>query len=166
MVPGLLADLDLPAGAENWWIYFAGGLATLLVFLLGMRLLRSEPRPAPAGELPAEPDSDPFVEGSRDERRLAMRRKGSSITVHITDFDLKGRPAEGWVLDRSVGGIGLWSPKPVGVGTLLKVRPEHAPAMTPWVDVEVRSCQPLEGGWHINAAFVKTPPYSVLLLFG
>ena len=34
------------------------------------------------------------------------------------------------------------------------------------VEIEVCSCVPHDGGWQLNCAFVKTPPYSVLLLFG
>jgi hypothetical protein len=69
-------------------------------------------------------------------------------------------------MDRSVSGLGLWSERKVAAGTQLKVRPENGPDTTPWVEVEVCSCKPYEGGWQLGCAFVKTPPYSVLLLFG
>ena len=44
--------------------------------------------------------------------------------------------------------------------------PAHAPPMTPWTEVEVRSCRQKKDGYEVGCQFVKTPPWSILLLFG
>ena len=164
----VFADLDWLPGNELWWIAGMGLVATMLAFLLGTRLLGRQPvdTPQPEERPAPEPGPDPFTVGATGERRQAFRRKGSSITVKISDVGPNAVAFPGWVMDRSVGGVGLWSEKKVAEGTPLRVRPDHAPAMTPWVEVEVRTCKEHEGGWHLNCAFVKTPPYTVLLLFG
>ena len=38
--------------------------------------------------------------------------------------------------------------------------------MTPWVDVEVRMCRALKDGYELGCQFVKTPNWSILLMFG
>ena len=161
----LLSNLDWLPGNDLWWIIAAGLLATMLAFLVGVRVFTA-PRQKPAAkDVPQEPH-DPFAVGGRTERRGANRRKGSSIGVLITDADRKGPEREGWVLDRSLGGLGLFSDNEVAPGTQLRVQPENAPPMMPWVEVEVKECKPYETGYQLNCAFVKPPPYAVLLLFG
>lgn len=149
-----------------WWIVAAGLLATTLVFLVGVRLLTTPGLGAGASAEPSELEHDPFAVGSTTERRNAFRRKGSSITVLVAEQHHPQPTQEAWVLDRSVGGVGLFLERPKSVGTQLRIRPENAPPMTPFIDVEVKSCNPYEDGWHLNCAFVKSPPYSILLLFG
>ncbi len=80
--------------------------------------------------------------------------------------DKKKQPERGWVLDRSMGGIGIQSAKQIEPGTLLAVLPVNAPEMTPWVDIEVRTCRENSGGYELGCQFIRTPNWSVLLMFG
>ena len=52
------------------------------------------------------------------------------------------------------------------LGARLAILPVHAPEMTPWVEIEITICQHTSQGWEVGCRFVKTPPYSVLLMFG
>jgi hypothetical protein len=57
----------------------------------------------------------------------------------------------------------------VEVGAVLSIRPVHAENMVPWVDVEVRSCKvslEIPGSFEVGCQYVKSPPYSIQLLFG
>ncbi len=160
-----LPDLALPSGWEVWGVAVAGLFVAGLSFVVGRRLLVRAPAPAVEAP-PAGPALDPFEVGSHSEKRAALRRKGSSVEVHFSDEKLARAPCFAWVTDRSLGGLGLCAEVEVPVGTVLKVRPRSAPSGTPWVEVDVRSCRSEEGGWQLHCAFKKSPPYSVLLLFG
>lgn len=161
----LMAELEWLPGDLTWWIAGAGLAISVTAYLVGTRLMGSTTRPPVAPAVPnTQAEPDPFESGSSNERRQACRRKGSCVNVHITD-DEQRQSRDGWLIDRSVSGLGVWSDRPSEPGTLLKVRPEHAPSMTPWVEVEVHFCKPHEHGWHLGCSYRKTPPYSVLLLF-
>jgi hypothetical protein len=52
---------------------------------------------------------------------------------------------------------------------VIAVHPVHADALVPWVELEVRSCRPsveIPGQFEIGCQYVKSPPYSIQLLFG
>jgi hypothetical protein len=112
-------------------------------------------------------EADPFIKGSRMDRRATLRRGGNPIAVLISDAESKAQPSFGYVLDRSTGGLCLSVAAPIPEGTLLTVRTNHAPQTVPWVRVEVRNCRPVsDKEWELGCKFDKTPPWSVLLLFG
>jgi hypothetical protein len=145
----------------------------LLRFFLPRRQpLPARPAPAvstrPAAHRPvAGPARDPFDFGSAVEHRGAPRRRGRQVTVQIVLAAAPESPADGWVLDRSMGGLCLSAGREFAVGVVLGVRPADSPAGTPWVQVRVRSCQPEAGGrWAVGCQFAQTPSASVLLLFG
>jgi hypothetical protein len=170
MFRSLFADLSWLPGEDFYWIVGAGVTATALAFLFATQLFArqgpTENTAAAATPGSVKSNKDPFDSGAPSERRQAFRRKGSSITVLITDVAQTIQGWEGWVVDRSTSGIGLWSERQASPGLTVRIRPENAPPMTPWIDVEVRSCKPSEGGWQLGCAFLQTPSYSVLLLFG
>jgi hypothetical protein len=163
-----------PAALGEWAVPVIGLVATGLAFAVGFAVLQRRTGRAvrpPAGVQPepaagTETNPDPFLQGSRSERRAANRRGGSLVAVSVTDADAKGPPVDGWVSDRSVGGLCLLLEAPVGVGTLLNVRPRQSSAVVPWTQVEVKSCRQEPEGWEIGCQFLRTPPWSVLLLFG
>ena len=111
-------------------------------------------------------EDDPFIHGSALERRQALRRGGNPIAVLLTDVDIKAKPVSGWVVDRSTGGICVSVPEAVESGTVLCVRTANAPESVPWIQIEVKNCRPADGNWELGCQFVRTPPWSVLLLFG
>lgn len=169
----LFLDLDMTA-LGVWVVPVIGVVATGLAFAVGVAVLQRRPGRAarpPAGAQPepaASPQAspDPFIQGSMSERRIAARRGGSLVAVSVTDADAQGPAVDGWVSDRSVGGLCLLLDAPVGAGSLLNVRPRGRPAVAPWTRVEVKSCRQKGRGWAIGCQFIRTPPWSVLLLFG
>jgi hypothetical protein len=107
-------------------------------------------------------------DGSRSfgERRNGLRRSGSSIRVRVADAEYH-EIGMAWVMDRSTGGIGLYMEEPLEPGTVVRVRPEGAGDVAGWIPVTVRSCQKGEADfWKLGCQFERTPPWSVLLLFG
>jgi hypothetical protein len=161
-----LSQVGLPPGWEPWGVAAAGALVALLAFVAGRRFLAPAPHTAGAqNTLEPENGPDPFEVGSSFEKRAALRRRGGGVEVTIADEGSE-LPTVGWVTDRSLGGLGLNVDNEVAVGVSLKVRPRNAPSSTPWIEVDVRSCRSDAGTWQLHCAFRKTPPYSILLLFG
>src|SRR5437660_628312 len=98
-------------GLAQW-----GGPAALLVGLLSASLIYmrgravlerahnlKKPEETPKEQGPEEPipEFDPFVLGSRDEKRIALRRRGCHVPALISDSAGTAPPREGWVVDRS-----------------------------------------------------------------
>jgi hypothetical protein len=145
-------------------IYAVGVVVAFAAYYFGRRLFAGRTAPPPT-----RPGSglctDVFVHGSATERRAAPRRKGNCVEVVVVEEPVK--PAmDGWVRDRSVGGLCLLLDQPVPEGRELQVRPRNTTTTLPWTAVEVRSCRPGEDGFELHCRFIKTPEYNVLLLFG
>jgi hypothetical protein len=103
------------------------------------------------------------------DQRVVSRRQGNPVQVHVAAEGAKEEPGVASVLDRSVGGIRLATFHEVQAGTVLSIRPINADAMVPWVEVEVRSCtvsKEMPGQFEVGCQYVKSPPYSIQLLFG
>jgi hypothetical protein len=100
------------------------------------------------------------------ERRTAPRRKGNPISVHLTDEARTGEPFEGWVLDRSAGGLRLLVDEAIEVGITLRVRPTKAQTSFPWVLIKVKSCQPERKSWNLGCQFLEKLTWEDLQLFG
>jgi hypothetical protein len=165
----LFLDLNLgPLDVGTWTVPLIGLVAAGLTFAVGFAVAgRRARRPATAKPVPAPAaPADPFVQGSQWERRAAVRREGTMVPIVVTDGDGQGEPAPGWVVDRSVGGLCLRLEASVLPGTRISVRPRDASTMVPWTQVEVKSCRPQDGDWEVGCQFVRTPPWSVLLMFG
>jgi hypothetical protein len=71
----------------------------------------------------------------------------------------------GWVRDRSPGGLGLATERPLDVGTWLRVRPTIVPDDVAWVDVLVKDVRPQGPRWVLGCQFVEVPPRELLMLF-
>ncbi len=170
-LPPLLGDFT---DMQSWLIPVVGlvSAATALVvgkLVLGKPRKRTDlaaPPPSPKAMSQPGPDRDPFVYGSAAERRVALRRNGNPIAILVSDAEVKTEPYRGWVLDRSTGGMCLAVANEVEKGAVLSVRAVNAPTTTPWVQLEVKSCRQVEGDWELGCQFVKTPSWSVLLMFG
>ncbi len=151
------------------WLTLLVGMAVGGVSLLALKFLSPRRRPngpPPGKPKPDMPVGDPFTQGSATEQRRALRRGGNPVEVLLTSLQEESAPWRGWVLDRSVGGLCLGVDREIQPGTLLRIRPVHAPECTYWLEIEVRSCRALQSEYEIGCRFVKTPPWSVLLLFG
>jgi hypothetical protein len=108
---------------------------------------------------PSAPD-----ESNPADRREAPRTR-RQVRVQITDADAKNPPATAWVSDCSLGGLCLSVKEETAVGTVLSVRPATAPPAVTWVQIQVKSQRRFEGVWELGCQFVRTPSYSVLLMF-
>jgi PilZ domain len=176
----MFADLD--SDGIHWSSLAApaiGVLATVLAFLVGWWLLRRReqaprrPRPAPLPPVVDPPPrgkvdlaTDPFVQGSVMDRRSALRRRGNPVAVLISNEEAESPPEQGWVIDRSVGGLCLSVSKQFEPESIVSVRTATAPEACPWIQLHVRSCRQIGKEWELGCQFVRTPPWSVLLLFG
>jgi hypothetical protein len=100
------------------------------------------------------------------ERRNYPRRRGGDIKIRVTDYGAKEQPIEGFILDRSPGGLCMWLPRPVPAGTILSVRTSTAPDVVPWVHVEVIYCHRHDGYYVAGCQFTHVVPWSVRVLFG
>jgi hypothetical protein len=157
----LLAVFDFYAELP-WTIPAMGFVVACFAFFVGKRFLAPRKTESP----PAAPaPTDVFLHGSTRERRNAPRRRGNSVEVLFAPAPNK-EPRQGWVVDRSVGGLCVTLEQPVKEGEVWHVRPRNAATTIPWTPVEVRSCKPEEGNWEVGCRFVQTPQFNVMLLFG
>lgn len=118
---------------------------------------------------PAETVETPLLAVKKPNQRGAARRQGNTVQVHIAAPDNKNDPEVGSVIDRSMGGMRLALFGEVESGTVLSIRPVNADEMVPWVDIEIRSCKTsteMPGLFEVGCQYVKSPPYSIQLLFG
>jgi hypothetical protein len=157
--------LNLPG--QDVWLVPLAGLVTAGLFLAAGRLVYRWRRHPPAPTAPAPAASyDPFERGSTSERRSTVRRQGNPVEVLVSDAEATADPSPGWVTDRSMGGLCLMLPEPRKSGEVLSLRPKSAPPGTPWVRLEVKTCKRGNDGCYLGCEFVRTPPWSVLLMFG
>ena len=102
-----------------------------------------------------------------EDRRSSARRPGKTVKVSITDADLTAEPFQGWIRDRSMGGLNIAVFRAVPINTILSVRPADAGADASWIQIQVKRCTVQgEGRWELGCQFVRTPSYSQLLSFG
>jgi hypothetical protein len=127
------------------------------------------PAKAPIGPAVVEPNSSSASSSSSssegDERRSWPRRK-RAIQIIVQDAAGAGDPFPAWVMDRSVGGLGLSIDQPVEEGTILRVRRPGSTKDVPWVEVEVKSVRIKETTWEIGCQFTRSLTFDALMQFG
>lgn len=74
---------------------------------------------------------DAFRYGLGMARRKSVRLSGDQVPVAVTFDGNKESPWDGWVIDRSHGGLRLKVPQPIQVGAVLRVRALQAPSTIP-----------------------------------
>jgi hypothetical protein len=160
-------EIPDPADWPIWVVPAIGAAAACVVFFLGW-LFSGAKRRASRRSAPrlSQPDTDPFAQGDPRDRRAALRRGGNPVAILISDAEARTKPSPGWVIDRSTGGLCLSVSDAVVEGTVLSVRTSNAPETIPWVQLEVKNCRAVGGEFELGCQFVRTPPWSVLLLFG
>jgi hypothetical protein len=112
---------------------------------------------------PTFPSPEANQPETQDRREAPRTRR--QVRVQVTDADAKDPPVAAWVTDCSLGGLCLSVRNEVTPGTVLSVRPASAPPGVPWVQVRVKSQRSFEGNWELGCQFVRTPSYSVVLMF-
>jgi len=73
---------------------------------------------------------------------------------------------EGFVLDRSTGGLRIAVVDGLAPGTVAEVQAASAPEGVGFIKLHVRSCVRSNDFFILGCEFEATPPWSVLLLFG
>jgi hypothetical protein len=154
-------DIPYVGHVPGWVIAIGiGGMVLGIIFLVS-RLTRSRWSP------PTTAATDSLAQATSLEQRSAHRRRGNPVGVYLTDADGHGEPIRAVVVNRSTGGLGLEIDRPLDVGLVVSVRVISAPVTVPWVQVQVRNCRQIEDfAWEVGCQFMKTPPWSVMLLFG
>jgi len=149
--------------AGSYWIVPAIGAAACgLAFFVGRLISRSTGR----GRMgPDELVDISFLGGITRDRRSAPRRKGNTIEVRLRLGEM-GPVVRGWVVDRSIGGLGLLVDGPVPTGVEAGVRPCTDNECVPWTTVTICSCRQ-EGPWfEVGCQFHHVPSWNDMLQFG
>jgi PilZ domain len=105
-------------------------------------------------------------EQSYADRRGAVRREGQPVRVMLAASTFRNGVQEGYVLDRSTGGLRLAMPVAIAPGSTLQIRAVNAPDTIGFVTLIVRSCRKTDDFFEVGCEFEQTPPWNVLLLFG
>lgn len=100
-----------------------------------------------------------------NERRTSRRRWGNPTEVQLR-APLWADSHHGLVVNRSTGGLGIFTDKEVPSGTLLIVRPVEAPPSVEAAQIEVRHCLPVGKGFLIGCQFCEDVPWNVRVWFG
>jgi hypothetical protein len=163
MSPLYLFAAELP----SWVIWAMPTIAVGSVGLgvvVGRRLYGA--RPAAPTEFPPPPEDQAEDEDDARwvERRLSPRHKVRQVKVLLSDAAAQTPPFEGWLLNRSLGGLGLSVSRSVDAGTILSVRQAVGNEVTPWVRVEVRYCRMERGRWTLGCKFVDHLPSNSLVV--
>jgi hypothetical protein len=124
------------------------------------------PAPVNSSSAPAPVSAATVTQAPDKERRTSPRRKGNPVPVQISTANATMEAFQGWVLDRSQGGLRILVDQPVIVGTELSVRPTKAHGSFPWIKVKVRSCQAERGSYSLGVQFVAKLAWGELQGFG
>jgi len=162
-------------GFIDWAIGMAiivGMVVAIVAFLFGWILInrrraRLRKLAAQTGEWKevASPE-DAFRYGMGMARRKSVRLSGNHIPVYVSPDGSIEAPWEGWILDRSQGGLRLRVPEPIPVGVVLRVRCLNAPENLPWAEVQVKNAREKQESWEVGCQFLTDPPNDVLRSFG
>ncbi len=151
------------------WLALSSGFAVVLTFLF---LGRRQRKPAvvvvsDAAENEANP-ADVWLPPPKrpDERRRSTRRTGVPTALQAIDPKKPKKKVNGYVLDRSSGGLRIALEKPFPTGTALQVKPVHAPAELQWITITVRNCRECNDFFELGCQFQEELPWHILLMFG
>ena len=159
----------LLVGDLNWQsltVPAAGVVVALAVLGAGFLIVNKRNKGKTATKS-TEAATDPFLQGGPSERRQSPRRAGQSIKVSIQLVNDPLVLFEGYVLDRSMGGLRLLVDKTLTQNQMLNVRSTDAPESVTSVQVQVRRINQLpDKSYELGCQFIRTPPWAVLLTFG
>ncbi len=175
----MLTKFELGSRWEGWDPELAWGIAgivgvvvAIVAFVMGWFLIhrrraRLRELAAQAGEWKDQASAqDSFRYGMGMARRKSVRQSGNQIPVLVTFDGNPESPWDGWILDRSQGGLRLRIPQSVKIGTILRVRAVQTLDTLPWVEVEVKNARDKQEYWEAGCQFLADPPKDVLRSFG
>jgi hypothetical protein len=160
---------------RDWAIGMAvivGVVVAVVAFVIGWILInrrraRLRELAAQAGEWKDQPTpQDSFRYGLGMARRKTVRLSGNEVPILVTFDGNTDSPWDGWVIDRSHGGLRLKVPQPIQVGAILRVRALRAANAIPWVEVQVKNARDKSEFWEIGCQFLSDPPEEILRSFG
>ena len=107
-------------------------------------------------------------EQSYADRRGSARREGQPVRVQLAAATFRNGAGDGYVIDRSTGGLKLATQTALPPGSLVQVRAVDAPDTIGFVTLIVRNCRKngSQDYYELGCEFEQTPPWNVLLLFG
>jgi hypothetical protein len=119
-----------------------------------------------ASDLADHPNTEPAIGLETRDNRRTPRRAGKIIEVLVAAQGETEFPRRGLVLNRSNGGLGILVHDEYSVGSMIGVMPADASRLTPWVEVEVKSCRKISDGYELGLQYLMVPPYATLVMFG
>ena len=126
--------------------------------------------PDAAAHTSADPEDRPNTEMSLNwevhDHRRTPRRAGKIVEVLVAPQGGCDTPRRGLILNRSNGGLGVLLREEFAIGSMMGVMPAEASKLTPWVEVEVKSCRKNPDGYELGLQFLSVPPYATLVMFG
>lgn len=127
---------------------------------------REETRPTPASAPVDAMSAANFAApmGGAEKRRSPRRGSGLAV-VHISRTGAWGKPTEGWVINKSLGGMCLCSPRRFDEGTLLKVAPKRRSSEKAEVELHVLHVRQEGARYILHCQFVSHVPAHVLQRF-
>jgi hypothetical protein len=167
-------DAAKTVAIENLPITSGGLVAILVLSYLAFRRRRTELVLDPTAVAP--PSSKVIdvekaatwapPEQSYADRRGAVRRDGAPVRVLLSSTTFRNGVNDGYVVDRSTGGLRILIQTAMAPGSTLQVKAINAPDTVGFVTVIVRSCRKTGEHFELGCEFEKTPPWNILLLFG
>jgi hypothetical protein len=161
--------------------FLVGGGVAVVVLTVVFFTTRTQKPPEPKKDMPSSShiplgEANPLAaekstnwappEQAYGDRRGAVRREGQPVRVLLASPTFRNGVSDGYVLDRSTGGLKIAMQAAIAPGTSLQVRASNAPDTIGFVTVIVRSCRQNGEFYEVGCEFEKTPPWNVLLLFG
>src|SRR5271157_4013420 len=101
--------------AQGWIIPVIGVGVCGLAFLVGRRFFAG--RGGEHSSDPAELFDSHFLKGVSQDRRSAPRRKGNTVELRLSAGG-QDETLRGWILDRSIGGLGILIDRALPIGTV------------------------------------------------
>jgi hypothetical protein len=114
----------------------------------------------------SSPTSSESPTAKADNERRSWPRRKRALQVVLQDTGGESDPFPAWVMDRSLGGLGLSVDQPLEEGTMLRVRRRNAPPDVPWVEIQVKSVRIKETTWEVGCQFTRSLTFDVLMQFG
>lgn len=157
--------------AVSWeptlWITLCIGICvSFLALSFVERILRPAKAPAPEPVKNKNKNTAEFrQQADPSNRRMTERRSGNAIKILLTDQAMKSTYEQGWVVDRSLGGLRLAVRNEESPGVILSVRVAEQGSM-PWIEVRVIHCMPSKNGYEIGCEFIRPTHSNWHMMFG
>jgi hypothetical protein len=129
------------------------------------------------------PEDHAFEVTGGSERRAGRRRWGNPTEVYLRELlvaesatgseslldglsPFASKPMHGLVVNRSTGGLGIYTDKEIPAGTFITIRAVNAPPYVRAALAEVRHCLRGARGFILGCEFTQEIPWNVRVWFG